>query len=109
MEISWWPVALAFLIGGMIGGLIPLFVIANGWLGFFCKRGILCVATKVHEEPQQVHLSWVGAPDRSLTVTWVTRVSRNGAIQLARVLGPVVAGAEKRIVARGRYAAPGMP
>ena len=77
MEISWWPVALAFLIGGMIGGLIPLFVIANGWLGFFCKRGILCVATKVHEEPQQVHLSWVGAPDRSLAVTWVTRSKNN--------------------------------
>lgn len=77
MEFSWWPVALAFLVGGMIGGLIPLFVIANGWLGFFCKRGVLCLTTKVHEEPQQVHLSWVGAPDRSLAVTWVTRSHDN--------------------------------
>jgi len=61
----------------MIGGLVPLFVIANGWLGFFCKRGILCLTTKVHEVPQQVHLSWVGAPDRSLAVTWVTRSHDN--------------------------------
>jgi hypothetical protein len=77
MKATWWPVVWAFFIGAGFGGLAIVLVVATGWLSFFCKRGILCLATKVHEEPQQVHLSWVGPPDSTLAVTWVTRSANN--------------------------------
>jgi hypothetical protein len=77
MTASWWPIFWAFFIGAGLGGLAVMLVVATGWLNFFCKRGILCLAAKVHDEPQQLHLSWVGPPDSSLAVTWVTRSANN--------------------------------
>lgn len=77
MVADWWPLAVAFVVGGAVGGLIPIIVLSTGWGSLLCKRSLLCSATKVHEEPQQIHLSWRGAPDRSLAVTWVTRSAKN--------------------------------
>jgi hypothetical protein len=77
MVTSWWLVALAFLIGGAVGGLIPLVMIFTGWSSLLCKRSILCITAKGHEEPQQIHLSWCDTPDQSLAVTWVTRSKNN--------------------------------
>jgi hypothetical protein len=77
MTAGWWPVVWAFFIGTGLGGLAVVLIVATGWLSFFCKRGILCLATKVHDEPQQVHLSWAGPPDSTLAITWVTRSANN--------------------------------
>lgn len=85
MVSLWWSIGAAFVVGGALGGLVCLAFVCFGFAPLLCKRGIPCISTKLHEEPQQVHLSWQGPTDSTMTVTWVTRSKANrDAVQYRR-------------------------
>jgi hypothetical protein len=77
-----WPLLPVIALGGALGFAVALALVAVKGPDALCRGNLLCIATPLHGEPQQVRLSWTGDPDTTLTVAWVTGSRNNpGVVQ----------------------------